>query len=64
MLYPQLASGDLAYPLKVNFMASFRGAILMAQMEAFNNFMSNVRQLSSGCLETLEYFKFMDFEKT
>ena len=36
----------------------------MAQMEAFNNFMSNVRQLSSGCLETLEYFKFMDFEKT
>ena len=36
----------------------------MAQMEAFNDFMSDVRQPSSGCLETLEYFKFMDFLKT
>ena len=35
--------GDLAYPLRVNLMAPFRGAALTAQMEAFNDSMSNVR---------------------
>ena len=38
MLYPQLANRDLAYPLRVNFIAPLRGAALMAQMEAFNDF--------------------------
>ena len=36
----------------------------MVQMEAFNNFMFDVLQPSSGCLEILEYFNFMDFLKT
>lgn len=33
---------DPAYPLRVNFMAPFRGAAMTAQMEAFNKSMSNV----------------------
>ena len=35
--------GDLAYPLRVNLMAPFKGTALTVQlMEAFNDSMSNV----------------------
>ena len=48
--------GDLAYPLRVNLMAPFRGAALTAQMEALMMMMILCRMCvrqSSGCLETL-----------
>ena len=47
MLYPQLANEDLAYPLRVNFIAPFRGAALMAQMEVFDDFVK--------CASTVEW---------
>ena len=56
--------GDLAYPLRVNLMAPFRGAALTAQMEAFNDSMSNVRTSVEWLFgDIVEYFKFMDFKK-
>ncbi|CAH3117056.1 unnamed protein product [Porites lobata] len=57
--------GDLTYPLRVNLMAPFRGAALTAQMEAFNDSMSNVRTSVEWLFgDIVEYFKFMDFKKT
>ena len=56
--------GDLAHPLRVNLMTSFRGAPLTAQMEAFNESMSNVRTSVEWLFgDIVEYFKFMDFKK-
>ena len=56
--------GDLTYPLRVNLMAPFRGAALTAQMEAFNDSMSNVRTSVEWLFgDIVEYFKFMDFKK-
>ena len=56
--------GDLAYPLRVNLMAPFRGAALTAQMEAFNDSMSNVRTSVEWLFGVIvDYFKFMDFKK-
>ena len=70
MLYPPPTGqqmciyGDLAYPLRVNLMAPFRGAALTAQMEAFNDSMSNVRTSVEWLFgDIVEYFKFMDFKK-
>ena len=55
---------DPAYLLRVNLMAPFRGAALTAQMEAFNNCMSNVRMSVEWLFgDIVEYFKFMDFKK-
>ena len=56
--------GDLAYPLRVNLMAPFRGSALTAQMEAFNKSMSNVRMSVEWLFgDIVKYFKFMDFKK-
>ena len=56
--------GDLAYPLRINLMAPFRGAALTAQMEALNDSMSNVRTWVEWLFgDIVEYFKFMDFKK-
>ena len=56
--------GDLAYPLRVNLMAPFRGTALTAQIEAFNDSMSNVRMSFVWLLgDIVEYFKFMNFKK-
>ena len=45
-------------------MAPFRGAALTAQMEAFNDSMSNVRTSVEWLFgDIVEYFKFMDFKK-
>ena len=56
--------GDPAYPLRVNFMAPFRGAALTAQMEAFNKSMSNVRTSVEWLFgDFVEYFKFMHFKE-
>ena len=45
-------------------MAPFRGAALTAQMEAFNDSMSNVRTSVKWLFgDIVEYFKFMDFKK-
>ena len=69
MLSPQLANrrayyGDLAYPLRVNLLAPFRGTVLTAQMEAFNDSMSNVRTSAEWLFgDIVEYFKFMDLKK-
>ena len=55
--------GDLAYPLRVNLMALFRGTALTAQMEAFNDSMSNVRTSVEWLFgDIVEYFKFMDLK--
>ena len=55
--------GDLAYPLRVNLMALFRGTALTAQMEAFNDYMSNVRTSVEWLFgDIVEYFKFMDLK--
>ena len=44
-------------------MAPFRGAALTAQMEAFNDSMSNVRTSVEWLFgDIVEYFKFMDFK--
>ena len=46
-------------------MAPFRGAALTAQMEVFNDSMSNVRTSVEWLLgDIVEYFKFMDLQKT
>ena len=55
--------GDLAYPLRVNLMAQFRGAVLRTQMEAFNDSLSNVRTSVEWLFgDILEYFKFMNLK--
>ena len=55
--------GDLAYPLRVNLMALFRGTALTAQMEAFNDSVSNVRTSVEWLFgDIVEYFKFMDLK--
>ena len=55
--------GDLAYPLRVNLMALFRGTALTVQMEAFNDSMSNVRTSVEWLFgDIAEYFKFMDLK--
>ena len=55
--------GDLAYPLRVNLMTLFRGTALTAQMEAFNDSMSNVRTSVEWLFgDIVEYFKFMDLK--
>ena len=57
--------GDLAYPLRANLMAPFKGAALTTQMEAFNESMSNVRTSVEWLFrDIVQYFKFMDFKKT
>ena len=55
--------GDLAYPLRVNLMALFRGTTLTAQMETFNDSMSNVRTFVEWLFgDIVEYFKFIDLK--
>ena len=45
-------------------MAPFRGAVLTAQMEAFNDSMSNVRTSVEWLFGVIvDYFKFMDLKK-
>ena len=59
---PMCLYGDPAYHLRIHLQVPFRNAVLTPAMQAFNSYMSAVRESVEWLFgDIVNYFKFMDF---